>query len=253
MEWSDETLTPELRAKARDAMHRPDVRAKLSALRKGRQQHPNTIEACRRLGQRPKSEEWKRGQSERSKKMWENPEAYGLAPRRKWKERELAMIGTDSDPAVAEALGLPVAVVRYKRGLLGILRLTPWREQELALLGTAPDSELAGTVGRSPSAIRQMRKKLRIPAFDPRPWTDQELALLGTVSDRELGTKFGRSQSCIYKKRESLGIPAFVQRWSKAEIALLGTDTDERIAMLLDRTEIAVKVKREKSKIPVYR
>jgi hypothetical protein len=254
IEWTPEIFTPQSCAKAREAMQRPDVRAKLSAIRKGRRQHHNTIEACRRLGQRPKSEAWKRAMSERSKKMWENPEAYGLPPRRKWTERELAMIGTDSDRAVAEALGLPVGVVRYKREQLGILHFPePWKETELRLLGTAPDSQLARTIGRSASAIRRMREKLGIATFEAQPWTEREVALLGTASDYELGRRLGRSQSCVFLKREQLGIPAFFLRWTKAEIALLGTDSDWNIARLLKRTEEAVRVKRRKRKIPVYR
>lgn len=45
IEWTSEIFTPEFRAKGREAMGRPDVRAKLSAQRNGRRQHPNTIAA----------------------------------------------------------------------------------------------------------------------------------------------------------------------------------------------------------------
>ncbi len=90
IDYAAETLTPLVRALGKRAMSRPDVRAKLSALRKGRTQHPNTIEACRRLGQRPKSEAWRRAMSERSKKMWQNREAYGLPESREWTDEQLA-------------------------------------------------------------------------------------------------------------------------------------------------------------------
>ena len=66
----------EVRANGKAAMRTPEVRAKLSAASKGRPQHPNTIAACRELGKRPKSEEWKRGQSERSRK---NPKSLRIA------------------------------------------------------------------------------------------------------------------------------------------------------------------------------
>jgi len=76
--------------------------------------------------------------SERSKKMWENPEAYGLPSRRKWTEEQLALVGTDSDRAVANVLGLPVTVVKQKRERLGISLLAQrWKEDQIALLGTA--------------------------------------------------------------------------------------------------------------------
>ena len=144
IEYAAEHFTPEVRAKGRAAMHTPEVRAKLSAARKGRPQHPNTIAACRELGKRPKSEEWKRGMSERSKKMWANREAHGLPSRREWTEEQLALIGTGSDRAVALALGLPLNVVAYQRTRMGISLLAErWKEHEIALLGTAPDSQLA--------------------------------------------------------------------------------------------------------------
>jgi hypothetical protein len=254
IEYAIETLTPEARAKGKEAMHSPEVRAKLSAAKKGRPQHPNTIEACRRLGMRPKSEAWKRGLSERSKKMWENPQAHGLPSRRKWTEEELAIIGTDGDNAVANALGLPVNVVKHKRESLGISLLAKrWNQHEIALLGAAPDSQLARILGKSSSAIKRKRVKLGIPAFVLKPWTEAEIALVGTASDPEVGRQLGRPAHGVQAKREQLGIPAFILRWTPAELALLGTDTDRNIARLLNRTEEAVRVRRKKSRIPVYR
>jgi hypothetical protein len=251
---SEKIFTPEAITKAKEAMHSAEVRARLSAARKGRTQHPNTIAACRELGRRPKLEAWKRGMSERSKRMWENPEAVGLPARRKWTEEELALIGTDSDKAVAQALGMPLNVVKQKRDKLGISLLAQrWKEHEIALLGTAPDSELARTLGKPTSVIWRKREKLGIPAFVLKPWAEAEIALLGTESDPEVGRRLGRPAHVIQAKRERLGIPAFILRWTPAELALLGTDTDRNIAKLLNRTEVAVKVQRNKSRIPVYR
>jgi len=254
IEYAAETLTPDVRAKAREAMHSEQVRAKLSALRKGWRQHPNTIAACRELGKRPKSEAWKRGLSERNRKMWENREAHGLPPQRLWTDEQIALIGRDTDRAIANRLGLPRNVVKYKRARLGISRLPePWKGHEIAVLGTAADSELARTLGKSPSAIRRKREQLGIPTFLPVRWTDEGLALLGTASDREIGQKLGISATCVQSKREQLGIPASVVRWSRAELALLGTDTDRNIARLLGRTEEAVSVRRKKLRISAYR
>ena len=156
IEYAAETLTPEVRAKAREAMHSEEVRAKLSSLRKGRRQHPNTIAAFRKQAQRPKSEEWKRGQSERSRKMWENPEAYGLPPRRHWTDEEIALLGTDTDRAIAKALGLPINVSRAAPRL-GSLAWLSMDGAQIGLLGTAPDSELARKLGKSASAIWRTR------------------------------------------------------------------------------------------------
>ena len=254
IEYAVETLTPEARAKGREAMHSPAVRAKLSALRKGRPQHPNTIAACREMGKRPKSEEWKRGQAERSRKMWENAEAYGLPPRRHWTDEEIGLLGTDTDRVIADALGLPINIIRNKRERLGISCLAQrWKDNEIASLGTAPDSELARKLDKSPSAIRRKRDSLGIPTFSLKPWTKEEFALLGTDSDPKIARKLDRTTACVQSKRERLGIPAFVIRWTRAEIALLGTDTDRNIARLLGRTEEAVRVRRKKLRIPAYR
>jgi hypothetical protein len=254
IEYAVETLTPEVRAKAREAMHSAEVRAKLSAVKKGRRPHPNTIAACRELGRRPKSEAWKRGLSERNRKMWENREAHGLPPQRKWTNEQVVLIGTDTDRAIANRLGLPTNVVKYKRERLGICLLAQrWKEHEIALLGTAPDAELARKLGKSPSAIWRKREQRGIPAFLPIRWTDEKIALLGTASDREVGSKLGISATCVQSKREQLGIPAFVVRWTKPEISLLGTDTDKKIADLLGRTPVAIKLRREKLRIPAYR
>ena len=254
IEYAIEILTPEVRERGKEAMHSPEVRAKLSAVKKGRPPHPNTIAACRELGRRPKTEAWKQRLSERSKKMWENPEAYGLPSRRKWTEEELALVGTDRDKAVAKALGLPAKVVQSKRESLGISLLAQrWKEHEIALLGTAPDSELARTLGKPASVIWRKREQLGIPAFELKPWTEAEIALLGTASDPEVARQLGRLAHVVQAKRERLGIPAFFLRWTDAELALLGTDTDRNIARLLDRSEEAVRVRRKKSRIPVYR
>jgi hypothetical protein len=254
IEYAVETLTPEVRAKAREAMHSEKVRAKLSALRKGRKQHPNTIAACRELGKRPKSDEWKRGMSERSRKMWANAEAYGLPSQRKWTEEEIALLGTDTDRTIARILGLPINVITNKRARLGITCLGQrWKDHEIALLGTAPDSQLVRKLGKSSSAIHRKREKLGIPAFGVIQWTDEMTALLGTASDREIGRKLRIHSSCVQSKRDQLGIPPFVARWTRAEIALLGTDTDCNIARLLGRTVMAVKLCRQRSRVPVYR
>ena len=160
IEYATEKFTPEALTKGKEAMHSPEVRAKLSAARKGRPQHPNTIAACRELGRRPKSEEWKRGMSERSKKMWENPEAHGLPSRRKWTEEELALIGTDSDKAVAKALGLPVNVVQYKRESLGISLLAQrWKEQQIALARHGTRQPTRSHAEEIPSAIRRQARE----------------------------------------------------------------------------------------------
>jgi len=152
--------SPENMAKSKEAMHSTEVRAKLRALRLGRPLHPKTAAALREAAQRPKSEEWKRGQSERSRKIWEKPEDYGLPSQHHWTDEEVALLGILSDSAVAAAMGLPVHVIVHKRRSLGIPTtvLQPWTVEEISLLGTDTDREVARRLGRFPSS-RQCRTK----------------------------------------------------------------------------------------------
>jgi hypothetical protein len=252
IDYAMETLTPEVRAAAREAIHSAEVRAKLSAMRAGRPIHPNTKAAMLEAAQRPKSEAWKRGQSERSRKMWEHPEEYGLSPRHEWTAEEIALLGTDSDPAIAKRLGLSRHVVYDQRRRLGIPRIpNRWTDAEIARLGTASDPDVAHQLGRSVNSVRNKRLQLGVPAALVR-WTEEEIGLFGTASDPEIARRLGRSAVSVQSKREQLGIPPFFRRWTGAEVALLGTDTDDAIAELLGRSPVAVKVRRGRLGIPAY-
>ena len=167
--------TPENKAKTKAASRRPEVREKIRASRVGRPLHPNTAAALREAVSRPKTEAWKRGQSARSRKMWENAEQYGLRAQHAWPDEDIALLGKKSDRAVGGILGLPEYVVVHKRKSLGIEAsvLEPWQDDEIRLLGTATDSEVAKALGRSLSSIRSKRAKLRIPAFTSN-WTEEE-------------------------------------------------------------------------------
>ena len=194
-------VTPENKAKTKEATDCPEFREKIRAASLGRPIHPKTAAALLEAARRPKTEEWKRGQSARSRKMWENPEEYGLPAQHDWSDEDRALLGTISDKAVGEALGLPVHVVVYKRRSLGIEAsvLEPWRDDEIRLLGTNIDSEVARTLGRSLSSVRTKRLRLGIPPCTS-SWTDEEIALLGSETDREISRRLGRSSSNHPKK-----------------------------------------------------
>jgi hypothetical protein len=253
IEYMDEKLTPEARAKGRQAMGSPEVRAKLSASRVGRLPHPRMMAAAREAARRPKSKRFKELLSERSRKMWAHREQHGLPPRREWRAEEVALLGTDTDRAIASALKLPLAAVKYERQRRGIARgRDHWRADEVALIGTVSDAELGRKLGKSGSAVRRKREKLGIPSFRGE-WTAQEIALLGTGSDPDVARKLGRETPGVRSKRHHLGIPPFVPRWTNAEIGLLGSDNDKAIAALLGRSEVAVRVRRKKLGIRVHR
>ncbi|MBM3982940.1 MAG: hypothetical protein FJ304_22245, partial [Planctomycetes bacterium] len=88
-----------------------------------------------------------------------------------WSAAEVAALGTDSDAAVAKALGRTTRAVAAQRGLRGIPAHSgwpgggpAWRADELALLGTDTDAAVAARIGRTPSAVSQKRLALRVRA-----------------------------------------------------------------------------------------
>jgi len=252
MEIAVETLTPEVRAMAQEAMKSPEVRAKLSALRAGRPLHPNAIAAQRAAVRRPKSADYKRAVSERSRTMWKNREKYHLPPSHQWSEQEIALLGTDSDPKIARRLGLSNYAVFDKRRSLGIPRPPQrWTEAEIGLLGTASDGEVARRIGKKASTVKFKREQLGIPPSLAR-WTKEQIALLGTASDSIVARKLRKNEAAVKRKRIVVGIPPFVARWTEEETALLGRGPDDAVAAVLGRTLEAVRLHRTRLSIPAY-
>jgi hypothetical protein len=95
---------------------------------------------------------------------------------RQFTAREIALLGTDSDAAIAKRLRRHEAIVGRKRRQLGI-----------------------------PSARDRAGKTHR-------RWTQREIAQLGRASDARVAAKVGRSADCVCHKRSSLGIPAFPRK-----------------------------------------
>jgi hypothetical protein len=247
-------VTPENKAKSKEAMGSEEVRAKIRASCVGRELHPKTAAALLEAAKRPKSEEWKRGQSARSQKMWENAEEYGLRAQHAWSDEDIVLLGAKSDKEVGQILGLPEHVVVHKRRSLGIEAsvLEPWKDDEIALLGTDIDSEVARKLGRSLSSVRTKRFRRGIPPFTT-CWTDEEIALLGSDTDREIARRLRKGERTIRRKREELGIAPFLARWTEKELYWLGRDTDWAIAKALGRSERAVATQRSLRGIPAYR
>jgi hypothetical protein len=218
IEIAAEVLTPEVHRKAVEATCSPEARAKRSALLTGRAAHPNTVAGLLEAAKRPKSEKWKRDLSQRTKALWEHPEEHGLPPSHQWKDEEIALLGTDTDGAIARRLGLAKKRVSWKRAQLGIPSFVPrperWTEHEIASLGTAADPEVARKLGKSVEAVCQTRRRLGIP---PAPavsgWTEDEIALLGTDTDGKVAAAIGRSASAVTDKRRRLKIRAFPTEW----------------------------------------
>ena len=146
-------------------MGRDDVRARLSEAKVGKPLHPHMISAQRGAVGNPKTEEWKQAASERMRKIWEHPEEHGLPARRRWTDEEIAVLGTDHDPVIAERLGVAPHIVEQKRRRLRIPpHVARWSDAEIALLGTNTDREVAETLGRTTSAVETKRVSLGIPS-----------------------------------------------------------------------------------------
>jgi hypothetical protein len=253
IDYVAEKLTPEVRAKAKHSMHSAEVRARLRASHVGRPTHPNFRAAQREYARRPKPEAWKRALSARMGKMWENPEAHGRPARHHWTDDEIALLGTQSDGALAKLLRLPTHVVSAQRRRLGIRRIAPrWAAAQIALLGTATDAEVGRKLGKTVGAVRTKRLQLRIPSFAAH-WTAEEIAMLGTDTDPQIARRLGRTTIAVYEKRTSLEIDSVIQRWSEEEESWLGTDSDSVVAEALGRTAEAVRVRRNKRGIVAWR
>ncbi len=184
----------------------------------GRAAHPNSVAGLLEAAKRPKSEKWKRDLGRRTKALWEHPEEHGLPPSHQWTDEEIALLGTDTDGAIAQRLGLVKKRVGWKRAQLGIpsfvSRPERWTEREIALLGTASDPEVARKLGKSVTAVCQARCLRGIP---PAPavsgWTEDEITLLGTDTDSNVAASIGRSASAVKDKRLRLKIRAFPTEW----------------------------------------
>ena len=205
-------VTPEVSALALEGLRSPEARAKVRARMTGRPAHPNTAAGLRDAARRPKTETCKHKLSQRMRDVWEHPEEHGLPPCHHWTEEEIALLGTNTDEAIAQVLGLPRYTVIWKRYQLGIPSFRPapprWTEAEIRLLGTASDSEVARRLGRSPRSVLQKREHLRIPPVTSR-WTEEEIGLLGSDTDRAVARALGRSRAAVASQRRYLGIAAY--------------------------------------------
>jgi len=115
------------------------------------------------------------------------------------REDEIAVLGTDTDRAVANALGRDVPTSQWNRRKLGIPavgrkrppgvpHVRPFSAREITLLGADTDRAIARRLRRNPGTVDEKRRKLGIPPFckpsEIRPFTADEIALLGTDTDK---------------------------------------------------------------------
>ncbi|HJZ59345.1 MAG TPA: hypothetical protein VKE74_30650 [Gemmataceae bacterium] len=104
----------------------------------------------------------------------------GLRPTGRWKvggwtRKEIRLLGTDHDEAIARRIGRSESAVTSKRVDLKIPAFSgwvtsgrAWTDAELALLGTADDDAVAKRIDRTPGAVCQKRLALKIRVFRDR-------------------------------------------------------------------------------------
>lgn len=88
---------------------------------------------------------------------------------REWTDRELKLLGTDVDSAIAAKIGRSANAVRKKRQETAIASAyrRDWKPRELKLLGTMADAALAEMLGCSRLCVFKKRRALGIAAFSP--------------------------------------------------------------------------------------
>ena len=152
--------------------------------------------------------------------------AFPHRPPVEWTEAMTALLGTDTDRAVAEELAVHPDSVRYRRMVLGIpafrcelgrrRRRRVWSRPIVGLLGRVSDGEVARRLGVSRSAVARRRVLLGIPPWRERAarveWTEDKVALLGGRPDRDVAAQLGVSRSTVMRKRLALGIAPFERR-----------------------------------------
>jgi len=196
------------------------------------------------------------------------PQEYGK--RHNWTRRQIAMLGTVPDAALASKLDLCVSTVLKKRQKLGIASSRPpnslnWTPEVIAMLGKLPDGKVAATFGMKTLSVRNKRAALGIRCYARKSktwhyWTKKEIALLGKMPDGDVALKTGIHKASVAWKRGKLGIPSFTQKrpkklladWTRKEISVLGKMTDAEAAATLDVAASAVRLKRISLGIPPF-
>lgn len=270
-ELQPQKLTPEVVARARIAAAAPDAVERMRQAKTGKPAHAATRAALLAAAKQPKPPGWGKRASDwmrRGKETAQNQAPRPAHRRGAWTPEELAMLGTDADPAIAARLGVSLRTVFLKRSGLGIPpatvhpprpRDTRWTADMLALLGTMTDAAVARALNITARVVQRQRVNCGIPPFARRgrwpsaAWTPEALALLGTASDAAVAAQIGLKVSAVHAKRKSLGIEArggrgtasTNSRWPPEALALLGTTTDAAVAAQIGLTVRAVHAKRK--------
>ncbi|WHT75653.1 hypothetical protein [Pseudomonas rhodesiae] len=209
-----------------------------------------------------------------------------MKPTYTWTNQALALLGTDTDRAVAAKLGITIGVVSSKRTRLNIKpsrskgapehgalpaapkaapkeQSTPkvkfWTVDRIKLLGTKSDYELGRIWGVSNKRVTKKRAQLQISAFNTHArieWTEDKIKMLGTMPDKTLAKLLGVSRSCVTLRRSELKIPALVTQqevvWTEEGLRLLGTMSDKDVSSAIGISSSSVAYKRQQLQIGAF-
>ena len=129
-----------------------------------------------------------------------------------------ALLGTQTDKAVAVAVGVAVWVVARLRHARGIPRFRPSKlpVEATALLGTCFDTAIARKFGIDPNIVRHARRRRGIPPFHPSPrspyWAKIDRSMIAAsfaegLSDVEIAAAVGGNPTWIGAiRRRELGL-----------------------------------------------
>ena len=106
--------------KAWDSARTPEAIGRLKAAKAGVPQPPQVRAALLRVAKAPRSEAWRRSLSRRRKQQAADGTMPGLTHIRRFTDEEIALLGTDTDSAVARRLGRDQKTVQWKRRSLAI-------------------------------------------------------------------------------------------------------------------------------------
>lgn len=113
----DQRIPDEARKRGLANMHTPESWAKARATKKGKPVHPNSLAALAKGRSKSRGPEWKAKIGKSMSLQWAQGER---AHPNAWTEEELALLGTDSDAAVAARIGRTQIAVAAKRRKLKI-------------------------------------------------------------------------------------------------------------------------------------
>lgn len=190
-------------------------------------------------------------------RMAEDPRRY------RWKAREIALLGTRPDLAVARKLGVSLALVKKERLRRGIASYKPirprieWSEEMMDALGTDTDAGIARMLDLPVHAVSYKRLMLGIEPYTARAsrtqgrrWRAWELKLLGKKPDTHVARRVRLSVAVVAYKRRGLGIPSSGNwgrriEWTPELMAALGRISDAEIARRFRISKPSVQAKRQ--------